>query len=468
MNNYKNIDWYKDGPERALDIFYEEENSEKALQFLEYLLQHYPKLDIDWIYSLVDIKENLLAQQNFTGIEHFVDQYQKAFPGSYANKYEFIERDLITHYLYHGKIQKVKERLEIIKQNPVRGIDTVTIRALFQLIYHGHYQLALGYSKVVWEPVYKSTELVFSGHMDFSLTIYLHELEQVYLSVKEGKKPDMKGFIKKMEDVDIGDEESVYKRIFSCLEEDPDITCIKTGLDSDRGSALLKLNIYFLKYMKEKFGLPFILSDRFFNMMMSPKLYGNKGTVDCCLYIPYPILEDHFYNRYDNMYLTNDIEIFGKVFGLEYVYLFFHDIGMISDEYYEAMRENIQVLKNEFMKTTFDELWQMAYVFNWPQSAIPDPSPENMFRDTYNKSYGESKAILKNYFNDFIVPDRVQSEYKRAKKTEVNPKDTLGEIFYSGIDPYIIEETDIGRNEPCPCGSGKKYKKCCGSSFLSS
>jgi len=20
----------------------------------------------------------------------------------------------------------------------------------------------------------------------------------------------------------------------------------------------------------------------------------------------------------------------------------------------------------------------------------------------------------------------------------------------------------IGRNDPCPCGSGKKYKKCCG------
>jgi len=23
-------------------------------------------------------------------------------------------------------------------------------------------------------------------------------------------------------------------------------------------------------------------------------------------------------------------------------------------------------------------------------------------------------------------------------------------------------EIKIGRNEPCPCGSGKKYKKCCG------
>jgi len=28
----------------------------------------------------------------------------------------------------------------------------------------------------------------------------------------------------------------------------------------------------------------------------------------------------------------------------------------------------------------------------------------------------------------------------------------------------ILKEEKIGRNEPCPCGSGKKYKKCCGKS----
>jgi SWIM/SEC-C metal-binding protein len=26
----------------------------------------------------------------------------------------------------------------------------------------------------------------------------------------------------------------------------------------------------------------------------------------------------------------------------------------------------------------------------------------------------------------------------------------------------VIAEKKIGRNDPCPCGSGKKYKKCCG------
>ncbi len=29
-------------------------------------------------------------------------------------------------------------------------------------------------------------------------------------------------------------------------------------------------------------------------------------------------------------------------------------------------------------------------------------------------------------------------------------------------EPIRREEPKVGRNDPCPCGSGKKYKKCCG------
>jgi SWIM/SEC-C metal-binding protein len=35
------------------------------------------------------------------------------------------------------------------------------------------------------------------------------------------------------------------------------------------------------------------------------------------------------------------------------------------------------------------------------------------------------------------------------------------EILLNPPKPKIAEEK-VGRNEPCPCGSGKKYKKCCG------
>lgn len=37
-------------------------------------------------------------------------------------------------------------------------------------------------------------------------------------------------------------------------------------------------------------------------------------------------------------------------------------------------------------------------------------------------------------------------------RSEINPK----------APPVRVER--IGRNDPCPCGSGKKHKKCCGSS----
>ena len=30
------------------------------------------------------------------------------------------------------------------------------------------------------------------------------------------------------------------------------------------------------------------------------------------------------------------------------------------------------------------------------------------------------------------------------------------------IEPIRRAERKVGRNELCPCGSGKKYKKCCG------
>jgi SEC-C motif-containing protein len=30
------------------------------------------------------------------------------------------------------------------------------------------------------------------------------------------------------------------------------------------------------------------------------------------------------------------------------------------------------------------------------------------------------------------------------------------------LQKTIVKDTKVGRNDPCPCGSGKKYKKCCG------
>ena len=45
--------------------------------------------------------------------------------------------------------------------------------------------------------------------------------------------------------------------------------------------------------------------------------------------------------------------------------------------------------------------------------------------------------------------------------TNVNDIGKIDRPEYSS-EPIRVEKK-AGRNEPCPCGSGKKYKKCCGS-----
>lgn len=48
-------------------------------------------------------------------------------------------------------------------------------------------------------------------------------------------------------------------------------------------------------------------------------------------------------------------------------------------------------------------------------------------------------------WNDLIPEDRRKELYKEQKSSHT-----------------VVKEKKIGRNDPCPCGSGKKYKFCCG------
>ena len=62
------------------------------------------------------------------------------------------------------------------------------------------------------------------------------------------------------------------------------------------------------------------------------------------------------------------------------------------------------------------------------------------------------------------------SNYKMLKERYARMKnlDNILERNLSGLNyaqtliSNNIEGTKVGRNDPCPCGSGKKYKKCCG------
>ena len=72
---------------------------------------------------------------------------------------------------------------------------------------------------------------------------------------------------------------------------------------------------------------------------------------------------------------------------------------------------------------------------------------------------------------DFYQPKSIAERQKRWEKDALNQaraklerkKDSQNHRYEPSpvIETYIRPEPKIGRNDPCPCGSGKKYKKCC-------
>lgn len=72
-----------------------------------------------------------------------------------------------------------------------------------------------------------------------------------------------------------------------------------------------------------------------------------------------------------------------------------------------------------------------------------------------------------------VKPYSIFSHYERirnntlykpaeSKSPSANPPlPSFDSLDDSGFEPAVNPLKDVGRNDPCPCGSGKKYKKCC-------
>ena len=60
-------------------------------------------------------------------------------------------------------------------------------------------------------------------------------------------------------------------------------------------------------------------------------------------------------------------------------------------------------------------------------------------------------VTFKAFYRDGDGPIRVHHEKSRFAREN-------GRWYY---DEGVLYDAVVGRNDPCPCGSGKKYKKCC-------
>jgi preprotein translocase subunit SecA len=135
----------------------------------------------------------------------------------------------------------------------------------------------------------------------------------------------------------------------------------------------------------------------------------------------------------------------------------------------------IRYLERMFLLSTVDTLWKdhllsMDYLkegIGLRGYAQKDPLKEyqregfDLFADLISRIKEES---LKRLFHVKVQREEEGAEMKERAAAPRPARVTLsrGDIKSAGKTTQKREGVKIGRNDPCPCGSGKKYKKCCG------
>lgn len=105
------------------------------------------------------------------------------------------------------------------------------------------------------------------------------------------------------------------------------------------------------------------------------------------------------------------------------------------------------------------ELMAMVGFLDGINDSLVEKNPiEDMKEDTTVSLKFDKEKLYKNMiaaeaewlytlpmWDDIFDPDTKKKYYKEQKTSRT-----------------VVKEKKVGRNDPCPCGSGKKYKYCCG------
>ena len=109
-------------------------------------------------------------------------------------------------------------------------------------------------------------------------------------------------------------------------------------------------------------------------------------------------------------------------------------------------------------KYEVDPMFMVGFLDGINDSLVTPNPIETMDEDTEVSLKFDNEKL---YYN--MVEARADWLYELPQwdsiLTEERRKELYKEQKKSGT---IVKEKKIGRNDPCPCGSGKKYKHCCG------
>lgn len=121
-----------------------------------------------------------------------------------------------------------------------------------------------------------------------------------------------------------------------------------------------------------------------------------------------------------------------------------------------------RALHNEYLHTKISHI-EVKDLFKYVEKNPDSESVRNEFFSMLEES--EDTGKMRDYLNSDIVREGLQdAKYNPLMGRgipELDLQQALMDEIFTVQEPFVRGHRKIGRNEPCPCGSGKKFKQCC-------
>ena len=119
------------------------------------------------------------------------------------------------------------------------------------------------------------------------------------------------------------------------------------------------------------------------------------------------------------------------------------------------LKGNVKKLSQEY---GMSEVYFMGFLDGINESLVESIEVESLEEDSMIDIEIDFEKLL---YNMYAVP--AEWLYNLPEWENIFEEEKRKEIAkQQKRDKTIVKGPRVGRNDPCPCGSGKKYKKCCG------
>ena len=129
------------------------------------------------------------------------------------------------------------------------------------------------------------------------------------------------------------------------------------------------------------------------------------------------------------------------------------------NEYFQIEKEIYEKLLDEPDTEVRGTVKELAGFLDGINDSLKEANPiETMEEDTQVNLVFDKALLYKN-----MVAAKADWLYELPQWKNIYSEEELKALYKEQKESGTIrKEKKIGRNDPCPCGSGKKYKKCCG------